>query len=166
MEVHKDKTPILLIDEAHMMESKRRDRDMLGQIQALTNWVHPITKQKLVQIILFGELPLIDLLKPHRALKRRVAQFGFLSPLTTDDAWDVLSHRWTVAGGQLPLPMDKDAFDMLYKSTKGLPSDLVKSANSAFMIAWGSRLDYVTVECAEYAVRENLLEDDKEDDVE
>jgi len=167
-EVRQGRTPLLLVDEAHKLESYRRDRDMLGLIQSLTNWVDPTSHTKLIQIVLFGELGLLDLIKPHRALKRRVAQFGFLSPLTTDDAWEVLNHRWTIAGGHLPVPIDNDAFTYLYESTKGLPSDLIKTVNSALMYAWGMQLNSVNLESAKYAISENQIDTDhlKEEHVE
>lgn len=164
-EVHEGRTPLLLVDEAHKLESTRRDRDMLGLIQSLTNLIDPVQRRKLIQIVLFGELGLIDLLKPHRALKRRVAQFGFLSPLTTEDAWAVLEHRWTSAGGQLPLPINEDAFNYLYRATKGLPSDLIKSVNSALNYAYGIRSERVTMECAEYGIDENKIDTEQEDHV-
>lgn len=157
-EVHQGKTPLLLVDEAHKLESYRRDRDMLGLIQSLTNLMNPVSRTKLIQIVLFGELGLLDLIKPHRALKRRVAQFGFLSPLTTDDAWEVLNHRWTVAGGKLPVPIDDEAFNYLYEATKGLPSDLIKTVNSAFMYSFGNRSNTVNLECAKYGVEENQID--------
>jgi type II secretory pathway predicted ATPase ExeA len=57
---------------------------MLGMIKALTNLM--LENERLIQIILFGQLELIPLLKKRRELMSRVAQFGVLSPLTPEDA--------------------------------------------------------------------------------
>jgi hypothetical protein len=79
------RTPLLLIDEAQQLRnSARPDRDMLGMIKTLTNMM--LENERLIQIILFGQLELIPLLKARRELMSRVAQFGVLSPLVKGDA--------------------------------------------------------------------------------
>ena len=78
--------------------------------------------------------------------------------ITTDDAWEDLNHRWTIAGGELPIPMDDDAFEYLYQATRGLPSDLIKTVNSSLNYAFGVRSNRLTLECAKYGIAENQIE--------
>ncbi len=155
-EVAEGRTPLLLIDEAQeLRNSIRPDRDMLGMIKTLTNLM--LANERLVQIILFGQLELIPLLKQRRELMSLVAQFGVLSPLTQDDARAMMEHRWKTAGGQLPLPFEDDAIAQIYAATKGLPRDIVKVSNSALTHAFGNRLEQATAASARYAINEHHL---------
>jgi type II secretory pathway predicted ATPase ExeA len=132
---------------------------MLGLIKTLTNLM--LENERLVQIILFGQLELIPLLKQRRELLSRVAQFGVLSPLTQEDARAMLAHRWQTAGGALPLPFDDETLSLIYQATKGLPRDLVKVSNSALAHAYGNRLERATVESAHYAIQEHHLTEEE-----
>lgn len=155
-EVVAGRTPLLLLDEAQdLRNSIRADRDMLGMIKALTNLM--LENERLIQVILFGQLELIPLLKIRRELLSRVAQFGVLSPLTKDDAIAMMQHRWTTAGGKLPLPFSEGALDMLYRAARGLPRDIIKVANSALTHAYARRLNKVEPESIQYALEEHLL---------
>ena len=163
-EVAQGRTPLLLLDEAQdLRNSIRADRDMLGMIKTLTNLM--LENERLVQIILFGQLELISLLKKRRELMSRVAQFGVLSPLTIEDARAMMEHRWKTAGGKLPLPFLSDALDLIYRVTRGLPRDLIKVSNSALTHAYAGRLQKVGLESAQFAITEHHL-NETEDHVE
>jgi len=151
------RTPLLLLDEAQdLKNSIRSDRDMLGLIKSLTNLM--LDNERLIQIILFGQLELIPLLKNRRELMSRVAQFGVLSPLTVKDTVAMVEHRWKMAGGEPPLPIDEEALNLIYEAARGLPRDIVKVCNSALTHAYARRLKTATVESAQYAVKEHHLE--------
>ena len=153
------RTPLLLLDEAQDLgRSIRADRDMLGLIKTLTNLL--LENKRLIQIILFGQLELIPLLKERRELMSRVAQFGVLSPLTREDAVAMMKHRWKTAGGPLPLPFAADALELIYQAARGLPRDIIKVSNSALTYAYASRQQTVTVDGARYAINEHHLEEE------
>jgi general secretion pathway protein A len=155
-EVVEGRTPLLLLDEAQdLRNSIRADRDMLGMIKTLTNLM--LENERLVQIILFGQLELIPLLKKRRELMSRVAQFGVLSPLTKEDAIAMMEHRWETAGGELPLPFEDDALELIYQATKGLPRDIVKVSNSALTHAYANRQKRVNLASAHFALGEHHL---------
>jgi general secretion pathway protein A len=154
-------TPLLLLDEAQdLKNSIRSDRDMLGMLKTLTNLM--LDNERLIQIILFGQLELIPLLKNRRELMSRVAQFGVLSPLTIKDTIAMVEHRWKTAGGALPLPIDKEALILIYEAAKGLPRDIVKVCNSALTHAYARRLKTATTESAQYAIKEHHLDEEGE----
>ena len=160
-EVVAGRTPLLLLDEAQdLKNSIRADRDMLGMIKTLTNLI--LNNERLIQIILFGQLELISLLKNRRELMSRVAQFGVLSPLTIKDTISMIEHRWKTAGGELPIPMDKEALSLIYEAARGLPRDIVKVCNSALTHAYARRLKVATVESARYAIKEHHLDEGDE----
>jgi general secretion pathway protein A len=159
-EVAEGRKPLLFIDEAHKFDARMRsDRDAFGLIRALTNLT--AGNRRLIQIILFGQLELVPMLESRRELKSRVAQFGFLSPLTKEDALAVLTHRWQIAGGELPLPLKDEGLDIIYEAAKGLPRDLIKAMNTALMYAMGKKLQAVNEESAFYAVRAQRLYKDE-----
>jgi general secretion pathway protein A len=161
-EVLEARTPLLLVDEAQdLKNSIRADRDMLGMIKTLTNLM--IENECLVQVILFGQLELIPLLKSRRELMSRVAQFGVLSPLTEKDAVDMMKHRWKTAGGSLPLPFVGKALDLIYQAAKGLPRDIIKVSNSALTHAYANRQKKVNLASARYATEEHHLKEQEED---
>jgi general secretion pathway protein A len=152
------RTPLLLVDEAQdLRNSIRADRDMLGMIKTLTNLM--LENERLVQVILFGQMELIPLLKKRRELMSRVAQFGVLSPLTQKDAVAMMKHRWKTAGGKLPLPFTKASLELLYRSAKGLPRDIVKVSNSALTHAFAHRRKKADRMSAQYAIDEHHLND-------
>ncbi len=152
-------TPLLLMDEAQdLRNSIRADRDMLGMIKTLTNLM--LENERLIQIILFGQLELIPLLKERRELMSRVAQFGILSPLTKEDAVAMMEHRWKTAGGKLPLPFKEKALELIYHAARGLPRDIVKVSNSALTHAYANRLKVATVESAQFAIEEHHLSEE------
>ncbi|MBC8508442.1 MAG: AAA family ATPase [Chloroflexi bacterium] len=160
-EVIKGRTPLLLLDEAQdLKNSIRADRDMLGMLKTLTNLM--IDNERLIQIILFGQLELIPLLKNRRELMSRVAQFGVLSPLTIKDAKAMIEHRWKTAGGKQALPIEKKALDQIYQATKGLPRDIVKVCNSALTYVYARRLKVANIESARYAIAEHHLQGEEE----
>ena len=67
-EVVEERTPLLMVDEAQdLRNSIRADRDMLGMIKTLTNMM--LENKRLIQIILFGQLELVPLLKKRRELR-------------------------------------------------------------------------------------------------
>jgi general secretion pathway protein A len=158
-EVMNDHTPLLLLDEAQdLKNSIRADRDMLGMIKTLTNLM--LNNERLIQIILFGQLELIPLLKNRRELMSRVAQFGVLSPLTIQDTIAMVDHRWKMAGGELPVPIKKEPLSLIYEAAKGLPRDIVKVCNSALTHAYARRLKEATIESAQYAIKEQHLDEE------
>jgi general secretion pathway protein A len=160
-EVSEHRIPLLMVDEAQdLRNSIRADRDMLGMIKTLTNLV--LDHERLVQIILFGQLDLIPTLKKRRELMSRVAQFGVLSPLTQDDAVAMMKHRWKTAGGNLPLPFSTPALQLVYQAAKGLPRDIVKVSNSALTHVFANRLKKVNLESANYAIKEHHLNEKEE----
>lgn len=156
-EVAHGRTPLLLMDEAQdLRKSIRADRDMLGLLKTLTNLM--LENERLIQIILFGQLELIALLKSRRELMSRVAQFSVLSPLSPQDARDMLKHRWTTAGGTNPLPFTQDALDLIYAATKGLPRDIIKVCNSALTHAFATRIKKADLASAKFAIAEHHMQ--------
>ena len=88
---------LLIIDEAQNLP-----RPVLEQIRVLSNL--ETNKEKLLQIVLVGQLNLKDLLRSSdlRQLDQRVSIRYELKPLTREETSAYVAHRLTIAGGGAP----------------------------------------------------------------
>jgi general secretion pathway protein A len=108
---------IVLIDEAQNLPQAA-----LEQIRILSNL--ETSKEKLLQIVLIGQLDLMDLLaKPElRQLEQRISIKCELSPLTKTETADYLRHRLAIAGGiQSRVSFNPDGIAAIYEYTGGVP---------------------------------------------
>ena len=107
---------VLIIDEAQNLPMP-----VLEQIRILSNL--ETDKEKLLQIILVGQLNLNPLLKAPqmRQLDQRVSIRYQLRPLNRDEVAAYVSHRLTVAGGSASVTFQPKALDMVHRRTQGIP---------------------------------------------
>jgi general secretion pathway protein A len=119
-------SPILLVDEAQNMT-----RDMLLLIQHLFNF--STDTEFLVQIALFAQPELQPKLNRLESLKNRIS-IAKLKPFDLKQTQQMLSFRWTVAGGK-EFPFDAQAVGEMYRITKGIPRSIVKLANESLVKA-------------------------------
>ncbi len=107
---------VLIIDEAQNLPMP-----VLEQIRILSNL--ETDKDKLLQIVLVGQLNLNPLLKAPqmRQLDQRVSIRYQLRPLNRDEVAAYVSHRLTVAGGSASVTFQPKALDMVHRRTQGIP---------------------------------------------
>ena len=107
---------MLIIDEAQNLPMP-----VLEQIRILSNL--ETDKDKLLQIVLVGQLNLNPLLKAPqmRQLDQRVSIRYQLRPLSRDEVAAYVSHRLTVAGGSASVTFQPKALDMVHRRTQGIP---------------------------------------------
>ncbi len=112
----KGKNAILIIDEAQNLSIP-----VLEQIRMLSNL--ETGKEKLLQIILFGQLELDQKLRSTelKQLNQRVAIRHHLLPLTRTEMESYISQRLMVAGSQGTITFSKSALNEIYKFSKGTP---------------------------------------------
>lgn len=108
-----NQTPVLIIDEAQTMRPP-----LLEQLRQILNF--ETNKEKLIQVVLFGQIELLDRLTRKPNFKSRVSVYGALTSLTLQDAIDMLSFRYRVAGGT-DLPFTPQALEAVYRYAKGVP---------------------------------------------
>jgi general secretion pathway protein A len=126
IEQHKmGKTSILVVDEAQTL--RPRNYELLRKLLNFET-----NKEKLLQIVLFGQNELLPRLDRVQALKDRVALFGALSGLTRRDTDDLIWFRWSIAGGK-DLPFTDAALETIYRITKGSPRKLCKLCDNALI---------------------------------
>src|SRR5436190_5379413 len=107
---------VLIIDEAQNLPLS-----VLEQIRILSNL--ETDKQKLLQIILVGQLNLQSLLRSPelRQLDQRVSIRYQLEPLDRDGVSGYVAHRLAIAGGSGAVSFTHKALEMVHRLTNGIP---------------------------------------------
>jgi len=110
------KNAVLIIDEAQNLSVP-----VLEQIRMLSNL--ETEKEKLLQIILFGQLELDQKLQSPelRQLNQRISIRHHLLPLTRKETEAYIYQRLMVAGAQGNITFSKSAHEEIFKFSKGIP---------------------------------------------
>src|SRR5579864_3961024 len=105
---------VLIIDEAQNLPMP-----VLEQIRILSNL--ETDKDKLLQVVLVGQLNLHSLLKTPqmRQLDQRVSIRYQLRPLTRDEVAAYVMHRLTIAGGSSVVNFHPKALDLIHRRATG-----------------------------------------------
>ena len=107
---------LLIIDEAQNLP-----RQVLEQIRMLSNL--ETDTEKLLQIVLVGQLNLKDLLRSPelRQLDQRVSIRYELKPLSREETSAYIAHRLTIAGGSSLVSFAPRALDRIHQHSSGIP---------------------------------------------
>ncbi|MFH1069230.1 MAG: AAA family ATPase [Candidatus Glassbacteria bacterium] len=114
--VERGGSAVLIIDEAQNLSAP-----VLEQIRILSNL--ETTRQKLLQIILVGQLELKRKLeKPDlRQLNQRISVRYQIRPLTLEETKRYVEHRLFVAGSNSSVTFSDAAFERIYEFSRGVP---------------------------------------------
>jgi general secretion pathway protein A len=137
---------VLIIDEAQNLPLA-----VLEQIRVLSNL--ETDKEKLLQIILVGQLNLESLLRlPElRQLDQRVSIRYQLTPLTREEVGGYVAHRLAVAEGLRPVMFSLPALQRVYAHTGGIPRLVNLLCDRALLAAYAAqttRIDPAMVNAA------------------
>jgi general secretion pathway protein A len=107
---------VLIIDEAQNLPMP-----VLEQVRILSNL--ETDKEKLLQIILVGQLDLQTLLRAPalRQLDQRISIRYELQPLDRDAVAAYIAHRLTIAGATASVSFTSEAIDAVYRFSIGIP---------------------------------------------
>jgi len=110
------KNAVLIIDEAQNLSTP-----VLEQIRMLSNL--ETEKEKMLQIILFGQMELDQKLRSPelKQLNQRIVIRHYLLPLTQEETESYIYQRLMVAGAHGGITFSKSALDEIYKFSKGTP---------------------------------------------
>ena len=144
---------LLIIDEAQNLPLQ-----VLEQIRLLSNL--ETDKEKLLQIMLVGQLNLRDLLRTPalRQLDQRVSIRYQLRPLTTEETGAYVAHRLTVAGGGSAVGFAPGALREVFRYTGGIPRLINLLCDRALLAGYSARATRVTDGMVEQAARTLDLE--------
>jgi general secretion pathway protein A len=132
-------TALLIIDEAQNLP-----RPVLEHIRMLSNL--ETDKEKLLQIILVGQLNLKDVLRTPelRQLDQRVSIRYNLKPLTGEETAAYVAHRLTIAGGGSVVSFTPKALQAVHRITAGIPRLINLICDRALLAAYSERAQRVT----------------------
>ena len=121
----RDDTVILLIDEGQILSPA-----FLEIIRMFLNF--ETDKFKLLQLVIFAQIELLDRLRARRNFLDRIALRYILNPLQEQEVAEMIGYRLTVAGfqGEKPLFTD-DAIRAIYEATGGLPRPITMLCHNA-----------------------------------
>jgi type II secretory pathway predicted ATPase ExeA len=137
---------VLIIDEAQNLP-----RQVLEQIRILSNL--ETDKEKLLQIILVGQLNLQGLLRSPdlRQLDQRVSIRYELKPLDRDAVAAYVAHRLTIAGGSAAVTFTARALDAVHRLSAGIPRLINLICDRALLSGYSLRTDRITPDIVQHA---------------
>jgi general secretion pathway protein A len=137
---------VLIIDEAQNLPLP-----ILEQIRILSNL--ETDKEKLLQIILVGQLNLIPLLRSPelRQLDQRVSIRYQLKPLTEDEASAYVSHRLAIANGARTVTFTPPAMQRVHHYSAGIPRLINLLCDRALLAAYSAQTHRIDLDLIETA---------------
>jgi MSHA biogenesis protein MshM len=141
---------VVLIDEAHAMP-----KETLEEIRLLSNLESG--HHKLLQIVLFGQPELDDLLgsSDMRQLKERITHSFRLEPFVTGDIETYIDFRMRAAGYRGPSVFTGRAVRMIATASQGLTRRVNILADKALLSAFSRNTHAVTDKEARAAIRDS-----------
>ncbi len=129
---------VLIIDEAQNLPFK-----VLEQIRILSNL--ETDKDKLLQIVLVGQLDLKTLLRSPemRQLDQRVSIRYELKPLTRSEVAAYIAHRLALAGGSA-VSFEERALQLIHKFAKGIPRLVNLICDRTLLTAYSARTNRIS----------------------
>jgi general secretion pathway protein A len=145
---------VLIIDEAQNLPMP-----VLEQLRILSNL--ETDKEKLLQIVLVGQLNLQPLLKAPqmRQLDQRVSIRYQLRPLSRDEVAAYVSHRLMIAGGSASIAFQPKALDLVHRRASGIPRLVNLLCDRALLAAYSARTNRVSAEMVQKAAESLELAD-------
>jgi len=139
---------VLIIDEAQNLPLP-----VLEQIRILSNL--ETDKEKLLQIILVGQLELQTLLRSPelRQLDQRVSIRYELKPLDREAAGSYVAHRLAIAGGAAAVTFTAKALDRVHRFSGGIPRLINLICDRALLAGFSERTNRITPELVDHAAR-------------
>ena len=132
---------LLIIDEAQNLPLQ-----VLEQIRILSNL--ETDKEKLLQIVLVGQLNLQELLKTPqlRQLDQRISIRYELKPLNREETAAYVAHRLTIAGGGAVVSFAPKALDLVHRFTGGIPRLINLVCDRALLGGYSARTARISPE--------------------
>ena len=137
---------VLIIDEAQNLPLQ-----VLEQIRILSNL--ETDKEKLLQIILVGQLNLQTLLRSPemRQLDQRVSIRYELKPLDREAVAAYVAHRLTIAGGSAAITFAPKALHLVHRLSGGIPRLINLICDRALLAGFSARTNRITPEMVSHA---------------
>ena len=137
---------VLMIDEAQHLPMS-----VLEQIRLLSNL--ETDTEKLLQIILVGQLNLLPLLRSPgmRQLDQRVSIRYQLDPLDEEGVGAYIAHRLTVAGGSGAVRFSPKAVEKIHRLSNGIPRLINLICDRALLAGFAERVSCISAHIVDQA---------------
>lgn len=150
-----NKQVVLVVDEAQALPE--------GSLEALRLLTNLETEsEKLLQIVLFAQPELDEKLARHelRQLKQRITFSHHLKPITRDELQEYLCHRLAKAGHTKGSLFSKEASDVLYQASSGIPRVINILCHKALLVSFGKGDHRVSAAAMKQAIQDsgNIVE--------
>ncbi len=147
----RNKINTLIIDDAQNLE-KREHIELLRLLQNMETPQH-----KLLNLVLFGQLELIQLLQAHPNFKQRINNAFRLTPLSYSDMKSMIEFRLEKAGyPKENAVFDEDSLEFIYQQSDGTPREVVNICRNCLMIAHRIGREQVQKSIVQYAVNNTM----------
>lgn len=133
LEAHRqNKISALIVDEAHKLSP-----EVLEEIRLWSNF--EFSDQKLLQIVLVGQPELRNVLNREdlRQFKQRIALRFTIAPLAPEEIEAYVQHRWSECGGSAPMPVTREAIDLIARASGGIPRVINAICDNALLLIFG-----------------------------
>lgn len=139
---------ILIFDNAEDL-----DDSVLDALQFLSRFETSSTR--LLQFLLCGQPKLVEKLASENlsTLRKRIAEFRMLEPLTPIETAGYIRHRLKAAGHDSEALFDPDALALIMGCSQGIPKNINKICSRALLEAYARGLPSVSGEIVEKAER-------------
>jgi general secretion pathway protein A len=130
---------VLIIDEAQHLSP-----EVLEEIRILSNL--ETNEQKLLQIVLVGQLNLLDVLHDAklRQLDQRISIRCLLRPLNREEVEAYITHRLWIARGSTTVSFATPAIDVVHRLSGGVPRMINLLCDRALMAGCQARSAQIT----------------------
>lgn len=133
-----NKETLLIIDEAQILTEAS-----LEEIRLLLNF--QLSSRFLLTILLLGQPELIDKIRGIKQLEQRIAIRYFLRPFSLEETAKYILFRERKAGATKNV-FTKQAIEMVYRHSNGLPRSINNLCDLALLIGFGRRNDMINSE--------------------
>jgi general secretion pathway protein A len=135
----RSQTPVLLVDEAQGLPLRTFE-----EIRMLLNL--ETSREKLLQVVLAGELELEEKLKRIRMrdLQQRITAHCKTATLNRDETFDYVQNRLQVGGAKSQPLFQPDAMDSIYFHSRGIPRVINVLCEQALINACADQVHVVT----------------------
>ena len=132
---------VLIIDEAQHLSP-----EVLEEIRILSNL--ETNEQKLLQIVIVGQLNLLDVLHKAelRQLDQRISMRCSLKALTREEVEAYVTHRLWVARGSTGVSFTPGAFDLVHAISGGVPRMINLLCDRSLMVGCEKQTDRIAEE--------------------
>jgi len=150
----RDKTTVLICDEAHLL-----DADQLEQLRMLSSDAQAMDADSLAAILLIGQPSLRRIIRrgSFAALDQRIAVRCQIDPLDVDTTAAYLAHHLALAGRTDALFAD-DATAAICQAARGLPRQIGNLAIAALIAGYSRDNRIVDHDCALAAIADHTRE--------